>query len=90
MVVATPSFILSGFTWPLSQMPRWIQAIADIIPLTHFLPAFRILIIENGAADLTYPYICKLALIAVTGFVLSFIALHIKKRKVLKAEVVKK
>ncbi len=27
MVVATPSFILSGFTWPLSQMPVWIQYI---------------------------------------------------------------
>jgi ABC-2 type transport system permease protein len=90
MVVATPSFILSGFTWPLSQMPGWIQAIADIIPLTHFLPAFRILIIENGTVDLTYPYIGKLAMIAVIGFVLSFIALHLKKRKVLKAEVVKK
>ncbi|MGN0003707.1 MAG: ABC transporter permease, partial [Sphingobacterium composti] len=24
MVVATPSFILSGFTWPLSQMPAWV------------------------------------------------------------------
>src|SRR5690606_19305223 len=29
MVVATPSFVISGFTWPLSQMPRWITYIAD-------------------------------------------------------------
>jgi ABC-2 type transport system permease protein len=28
MVIATPSFILSGFTWPLSQMPVWVQAIS--------------------------------------------------------------
>jgi ABC-2 type transport system permease protein len=27
MVIAT-SFILSGFTWPLSQMPVWVQAIS--------------------------------------------------------------
>jgi ABC-2 type transport system permease protein len=27
MVIATPS-ILSGFTWPLSQMPVWVQAIS--------------------------------------------------------------
>jgi ABC-2 type transport system permease protein len=27
MVIATPSFILSGFTW-LSQMPVWVQAIS--------------------------------------------------------------
>lgn len=84
MVVATPSFMISGFTWPLSQMPVFIQAIAQVIPLTHFLPAFRILIIENGAFDLTYPYIINMCVIALIGFVLSFIALHFKKKKVLK------
>jgi ABC-2 type transport system permease protein len=31
MVIATPSFILSGFTWPLSQMPVWVQAISNVI-----------------------------------------------------------
>ncbi|MGB6083408.1 ABC transporter permease [Moheibacter sp.] len=84
MVVATPSFMISGFTWPLSQMPEFVQVIAQIIPLTHFLPAFRILIIEKGSFDLTYPYILNLTIISIIGFVLSFIALHIKKRKVLK------
>lgn len=84
MVVATPSFMISGFTWPLSQMPVFIQTIAQVIPLTHFLPAFRILIIENGTFDLTYPYIINMCVIAAIGFVLSFIALHFKKKKVLK------
>lgn len=84
MVVATPSFMISGFTWPLSQMPQFIQAIAQVIPLTHFLPAFRILIIENGTFDLTYPYIVNMTIIALVGFILSFIALHLKKQKVLK------
>ena len=83
MVVATPSFILSGFTWPLSQMPEWIQYISSVIPLTHYLPIFRILMIENGPVDLTYPYIYKLLLITAIGFVLSFVALYLKKRKVL-------
>lgn len=82
MVIATPSFILSGFTWPLSQMPKVIQYIADIIPLTHFLPAFRILIIENGPAALTYPYIINMLIIGAVSFVLAFIALKIKVNKV--------
>ena len=86
MVVATPSFILSGFTWPLSQMPVWIQCIANAIPLTHFLPIFRILIIENGPIDLVYPFVNNLAIITIIGFILSFVALYVKKRKVLKAK----
>lgn len=84
MVIATPSFILSGFTWPLSQMPVWIQHLASVIPLTHFLPIFRILIIEDGPVDLIYPFVNKLIIITVIGFVLAFIALYVKKRKLLK------
>ncbi len=41
MVIATPSFILSGFTWPLSQMPEGIVLLAKTIPLTHFLEGLR-------------------------------------------------
>ncbi len=89
MVIATPSFILSGFTWPLSQMPKAIQYIADIIPLTHFLPAFRILIIENGPVHLTYPYIINMLIIAAISFVLAFIALKIKVNKEKPVKVMK-
>lgn len=90
MVIATPSFILSGFTWPLSQMPEWIQYLASIIPLTHFLPIFRVLIIENGPTDLIYPYIQNLITITAVGFMLSFVALAYKKRKLLKETAVVK
>lgn len=90
MVIATPSFILSGFTWPLSQMPEWIQYIASIIPLTHFLPIFRVLIIENGPTDLIYPYLQHLLIITAVGFVLSYVALAYKKRKLLKEAAVVK
>jgi ABC-2 type transport system permease protein len=81
MVVATPSFMISGFTWPLSQMPAWIQYIAQVIPTTHFLPIFRILVIEHGTADMITPYVIKLLIIALIGFVLSHIALYFKKKK---------
>lgn len=81
MVIATPSFILSGFTWPLSQMPLWIQGIAQVIPLTHFLPIFRILMVERGPVDMTYPYVLNLGIIAVLGFVLTYVVLNRKIRK---------
>lgn len=87
MVIATPSFILSGFTWPLSQMPVWIQWIAQVIPLTHFLPAFRILIVENGSVTLTYPYIFNMLLIAFIGLILSGVLLYFKRKNVLKEEI---
>lgn len=84
MVIATPSFILSGFTWPLSQMPIWVQGIANMIPLTHFLKAFRILIIENGTFSQTYGVILNLIIIGAVCGVLSYIALYFKRKNSLK------
>ncbi|CAI2765212.1 ABC transporter permease [Flavobacterium collinsii] len=84
MVIATPSFILSGFTWPLSQMPQAVQAIANVIPLTHFLKAFRILIIENGSYSQTTTAVWNMILIGSICSVLAYIALYFKKRTVLK------
>jgi len=87
MVIATPSFILSGFTWPLSQMPAWVQYIANVIPLTHFLPAFRILIIEKGAVDLTYPYVIKMIIIGTVSAIASYSVLFYKVRKIKREEL---
>ncbi len=80
MVVATPSFILSGFTWPLSQMPDWIQYIANSIPLTHFLDAFRVLLVEGGSFYNTYSSILAMIYIAVFAGIASIIALYFKRK----------
>jgi len=84
MVIATPSFILSGFTWPLSQMPQAVQAIANVIPLTHFLKAFRILIIENGTFSQTTKPIWNMIFIGIVCFIAAYIALYLKKKSTLK------
>lgn len=81
MVIATPSFILSGFTWPLSQMPDWIVGIAKVIPLTHYLQIFRTMIIEQGASSYVQSSVWGLAIIAIGTFVLSVILLQLKINK---------
>jgi ABC-2 type transport system permease protein len=87
MVIATPSFILSGFSWPLSQMPDWVQAVANIIPLTHFLKAFRILIIENGTLSQTATPVWNMITIGSVCAIMAYIALYFKKKSVLKTEI---
>lgn len=84
MVIATPSFILSGFTWPLSQMPQAVQAIANVIPLTHFLKAFRILIIENGTFSQTTKPVWNMVIIGLVCFIAAYTSLYFKKKSVLK------
>lgn len=81
MVVATPSFILSGFTWPLSQMPHWVQLIADLIPLTHYLKTFRLLYLNHAGIEHIYPSLIAMGIIAVVSLSLSVILLHFKIKK---------
>lgn len=81
MVVATPSFILSGFTWPLSQMPLWVQSIADLIPLTHYLKIFRLLYLNKAEVYHIYPHVVKLLVIAVVCLLVSALILFIKIRR---------
>lgn len=48
MVISTPAFILSGFTWPSIAFPNAISQVAQFIPLTQFLNAFRKIAFYGG------------------------------------------
>ncbi|AZQ62258.1 ABC transporter permease [Flammeovirga pectinis] len=84
MVVSTPSFILSGFTWPLEAMPAWIQAFSNCIPLTYFLQALRKLInYDTSLGDLTYQLNSMLIISLITGVAtLILITLKLNKKPV--------
>lgn len=63
-----PSMLLSGFMFPFRGMPRWAQAIGEVLPLTHFLRIVRgILLKGNGAAELLPELWPMLAFLAVAG-----------------------
>ncbi len=47
-----PNVLLSGFMFPFRGMPEWAQYIGSILPLTHFLPIVRgILLKGNGLME---------------------------------------
>ena len=48
-----PSLLLSGFMFPFRGMPDWAQRIGSCLPLTHFLPIVRgILLKGNGIREI--------------------------------------
>lgn len=49
MVLASPSLIVSGFSWPQQGMPLGVRLLADTVPLTHFLQGVRTLISWPGS-----------------------------------------
>ncbi|QOW09642.1 ABC transporter permease [Kaistella flava (ex Peng et al. 2021)] len=78
MVIASPAFIISGFTWPTYAMPEFIKNFTAIIPLTRYLEALKIMVVQNGSAILTKKYLVHLFILGWVYFILGWIALKIK------------
>ncbi|MBN8688298.1 MAG: ABC transporter permease [Chitinophagales bacterium] len=82
MVLATPSFLLSGYTWPTEAMPVVVQRFADLIPLTHFLHGFRKAAVYGGMLqDIAYQ-LWALGLIALVCLLLALVMLQWKINRV--------
>jgi ABC-2 type transport system permease protein len=64
MVIAMPSFLVSGYTFPLMGMPPLIQAIAKILPLTYYLEAVRSVAYLGNGMEAVAPKIGILLLFA--------------------------
>ena len=90
MIVATPSFIISGYTWPISQMPAVIQAFANLLPLTHFLSGFRKIAFLGNNLHEVWPETSKMLIMTVIYGSITWVTLWIRirreKRKYVAAE----
>jgi ABC-2 type transport system permease protein len=82
MVVATPAFVLSGFTYPLSQMPEAIQKVAQCLPLTPFLEIYRVVGIMGASPQETVGAWLTLAVQVVGYGLLACLAVHHLQQRV--------
>ena len=55
MLFALPSFLFSGYTWPLDAMPVLAKGIAAVMPLTYFVTNLR----DIALMDLGLPVMMK-------------------------------
>ena len=87
MVISTPAFILSGFTWPTLAMPSAITSLAQYIPLTQFLSGFRKIAFYSGGISSVKTEIGMLLLITSVAFILMVLLLQFKIVKFNKKEI---
>jgi len=71
--VMMPSFILSGFIFPISNMPQIIQAITLFIPLRYFLSILRGLFLKGIGLKYLWPDIWPLIIFGVAMLGLSIL-----------------
>lgn len=70
MPIMLPTFMLSGFIFPISTLPVVLQAVARVLPVTYFLVIVRSIVIKGTGLDLLLPQVG-----ALTAFSLVMIAI---------------
>jgi len=76
--VFLPSILLSGFMFPFAGMPKVVQWLAELLPLTHFLRLIRGIMLRGaGLAELWPPV---LALVAFTAVMMTAAIARFRKR----------
>lgn len=81
MLMSAPGFIIGGYTWPTFAMAQPIQWLADVLPLTPFLSAFKLLLMENATLSQVSPFMIHLLVQCIIYFGISCILVRWRIRK---------
>ena len=73
-----PAFILSGFAFPIENMPEWIQYITYANPLRYFLIIIRGVFLKAIGLDILWPQMLALGVLGTLMILLS--SLRFQKR----------
>ena len=57
MLIAVPSFLLSGYTWPQIAMTPFILTVSNLLPLTHFVLPLRQVMMDGADATAVIPHL---------------------------------
>jgi ABC-2 type transport system permease protein len=75
---AMPAFILSGFAFPIENMPEWVQYFTYANPLRYFLVIIRGVFLKANGLDILWPQLLALAVLG--GLMILSSSLRFQKR----------
>jgi ABC-2 type transport system permease protein len=67
----TPTFMLSGFSFPIRNMPETIQWITYLNPLRYFIEVLRGVFLKGTGVDVLWPQLAAMGFIGVTVLAVS-------------------
>ncbi|MGQ9699280.1 MAG: ABC transporter permease, partial [Armatimonadota bacterium] len=76
--IIMPSILLSGFMFPIDNMPRPVQYLTYLIPLRYYLEIIRGIFLKGAGLDVMWPNAAALAAFGIVILTLS--ALRFAKR----------
>lgn len=73
MLIALPSFMLSGYTWPLYSMPPLIRMIGEALPLTYLLHGVREILSKGHGLEFILRDITVLGFMGMVSLTASYV-----------------
>ena len=80
LLVGAPAFLLSGYTWPIQQMPTLMKVLSSFIPLSAYLEGFRKIFQQNMHIEFIIPFAKILITLIILYFVITYIFLIIRNK----------
>jgi len=74
----TPAFMLSGFAFPIHNMPKVVQYLTYLNPLRYFIEIVRGLFLKGVGISVLWPQMTALAIFGVSMITLSALRFHKK------------
>lgn len=74
-----PAFLLSGFVFPVANMPNWLQPITYLIPARHLVFSLRAIYLKAGGLEVI---LVPLLMLVVFGFAVTFLAAWKLEKKI--------
>ena len=71
-----PAITFSGFGFPISTMPRWMQYFSYLIPLRYFLIVIRGTYLKGVGMDILWPQMAAMAALGVTLLTVAILRFH--------------
>ena len=65
VATVVPTMTLSGFAFPVRNMPFVLQVLAQVLPATHFMVISRAIILKGVGLEAFWPRVAALAVLAV-------------------------
>ena len=73
-----PAFVLSGFAFPIRNMPQAVQYLSYLDPVRYFMEIVRGLFLKGTGVAVLWPQMLSMAVFGV--LILTFSALRFRKR----------
>jgi ABC-2 type transport system permease protein len=76
LVSFLPTLMLSGFIFPISSMPAFLQIATHVVPARYFLIALRGVVLKGAGLAVFWPELVALAVFAIVVLTLASVRLR--------------